>query len=171
MNLFRGSGGSFMEEERWGESVLPVLRRIKNATLSDSLQGGHRLIEMMFMFIVVEYHTMNLCPYLYLEQSGVWSLSERKSATFDLCKKLTFTRLSKHLNTREANGLGTGDSHHQLITIRRPIQSQLQLPKRTGTTWTSSSMLYERWKLEVLLCRVLWNILSHMQAERTHLTA
>lgn len=35
------------------ESVLPVLRRIKNATLSDSLQGGHRLIETMFMLIVM----------------------------------------------------------------------------------------------------------------------
>lgn len=49
--------------------MLPVLRRIKNATLSDSLQGGHHLIEMMFMLIVVESQTMNLCPYLYLQQS------------------------------------------------------------------------------------------------------
>lgn len=49
----------------------PSPQRIKNATLSDSLQGGHRLIEMMFMLIVVESQTINLCPYLCLQQSGV----------------------------------------------------------------------------------------------------
>lgn len=35
-------------------TVLSVLRRIKNVILSESLQEGHRLIEIIFMPIVVE---------------------------------------------------------------------------------------------------------------------
>lgn len=110
-------------EER---SVLSVLRRIKNVTLSDSLQGGHWLIEIMFMHVVLDSWTMICALFLFLQQSTVW-----KGKVQTLCKKLVFTRPSTHLNATEANDLGTRDSHHQLITIRRLIQSHLQLPTQS----------------------------------------
>lgn len=64
------------------ESVLSVLRRIKNVILNMSLQGGQWLIEIIFMPIVVE--SFVLCGLLFLQQSG---LNLEREEKHKICEK------------------------------------------------------------------------------------
>lgn len=130
-------------EER---GVLSVLRRIKNVILNESLQGGHRLIEIIFMPIVVE--SFVLCG-LFVFAAKRSELGARRKAQ-PLCK--TFRRPSEHLYTTEANDLGTLDSHHPLLTVRRLIQSTWTAPHCIQTIRNSLDLERE---LKVILILIL----------------
>lgn len=99
--------------------MLSVLGRIKNVILRKSLQGGHRLIEIIFMLIVV----VLLCFVAFFVFAAKHSELGAKEKAQLLCKKLTFRKSLERLYRRKDSELDFENSHYPLTTIRRLIQS------------------------------------------------